>query len=116
MNNWKNKFTEWRGIGSIRIFPPASLELIENASALIGDFPDYLKQFFMETNGIVADPLTILPIEDSTDKRSLKRTWDSIQKANDLNKTKFLSSSLHLLKDFIIFSNLGMGYAGLISY
>jgi len=115
ITEWNKKINKWGAFKNCQLFPPASPQSVEAAIKSVGDIPDCLKYFWLSTNGIIINSLKILPVENFKNKKTIKQTWDSIQRANDEKKTRFLSSSLILLKDFIVFSDIGVGYAGLIS-
>lgn len=106
--DWKQKIQSWHKITQLRTFPPVSDALLNEARARVSDFPAELEELYKVTNGLTAGPFKILPIEDRTD---LKRTWDSLQRANKPDATRFLSRSQQLLDQFIVFADIGLGRA-----
>lgn len=69
---------------------------------ILSFLPKDLIMFYEETNGILGESFKILPFYD---QKYPKKTWDSIERANNLETTKFLINS-KVLKDFIIIGNL----------
>jgi hypothetical protein len=106
--DWRQKIQAWYAITQLRTFPPVSEALLENARARVKNLPIDLEGLYKATNGLSAGPFKILPVEDRTD---LKRTWDSLQRANEPHATRFLSRSPQLLDQFIVFADIGMGRA-----
>ena len=86
-----------------KIFPPTNEKDIISAEALIGPFPKILKDLYEITNGIEADNFRFLPVFNNN---NIKLTWDSINRANNVNDTKF-SLNKELLDRFIIFAEIG---------
>jgi hypothetical protein len=74
-------------------------------------FASFLERLYKVTNGLDAGVFKLLPVEDSLD---IKRTWDSIQRANDPRRTRFLGRSSELLDRFIVFADIGVGRAGVV--
>lgn len=111
MINWTQRIDAWRAITPVKSFPPASEPAIENARQHIRDFPDVLETFLASTNGLIVGPLKMLPVEDEKD---IKRTWDSILRANNPGSTRFLNRSDELLNRFIVFAEIGAGRAAAI--
>jgi hypothetical protein len=108
MTDWIQRIDGWRAITSIKSFPPASAEAVEKARKQIEEFPGDLESFLKSTNGLAAGSFKMLPLEDS---RDIKRTWDSLQRANDPRSTRFLGRSPQLLERFIVFADIGVGRA-----
>ncbi len=88
---------------SCKVFLPANEKDVIAAETAIGSFPKVLKNLYAITNGIEADTFRILPVFDAN---SIKFTWDSINRANNANNTKF-SLNQELLNKFIIFAEIG---------
>lgn len=108
MTNWLQRIDGWRAGASIKSFPPASAASVENAQRQIDGFPEALKSFLETTNGLLVGPFKLLAVEDVKD---IKRTWDSIQRANDPKASRFLARSSQLLERFIVFADVGAGRA-----
>lgn len=53
----------------------------------------------------------MLPIYDDADVR---RTWDSVQRANDPRLTSFLAQDAELLRRFLVFAGLNAGGCAVI--
>jgi hypothetical protein len=78
------------------------INLSKEGKEILSLLPDDLISFYGKTNGILGESFKILPFYDPQDP---KKTWDSIERANNLEATKFLIDS-ELLKDFIIIGTL----------
>lgn len=109
MTNWIRLLDSWRVLTSIRTYAPASAASLSLMREHLKDLPAVLEDFYKTTNGLMAGSLKVLPVEDSAD---MKRTWDSIQRANDPQLTRFLGRSAQLLGRFIVFADIGVGRAG----
>jgi hypothetical protein len=108
MTDWAQQIELWREIAPLKTFPPAGKESFDAARAQVNGLPAALQEFYGTTNGLVAGSFIVLPLEDPTD---IRRTWDSIQRANDPKATKFLAQSAELLGRFIVFADIGVGQA-----
>lgn len=108
MTEWVQKIDSWRRIVPIKTFPPASELSREKARRQVVGLPAALEELYAVTNGLSAGSFKILPLEDTAD---IKRTWDSVQRANDAQSTKFLARSPELLKRFVVFADIGVGQA-----
>lgn len=86
-----------------RMFSPANEEDIISAEAAVGSLPNILKDFYKITNGFEFDSFRVLPVFDN---KSIKSTWDSINRANSADDTKF-SLNKELLNRFVIFAEIG---------
>jgi hypothetical protein len=82
----------------INFIKPASDELISFFESTITKLPEDLKRLYMFTNGFFSPTLDVLPIFDGS---NVKKTWDSINKANS-KKTKFVIQN-ELFDRFCIF-------------
>lgn len=112
MIDWEQNIQAWRAITQLRTFPPVSEALLNEACTLVSNLPVELEGLYKVTNGLAAGPFKILPVEDHAD---LKRTWDSLQRANKSDTTRFLSRSPQLLDQFIVFADIGLGRAAAYS-
>lgn len=108
MTKWIQMIDSWRRIVPLRTFAPASELSIGEAGKQVAGLPEALEEFYKITNGLSAGSFKILPVVDAAD---IKRTWDSVQRANDAGSTKFLARSSELLKRFIVFAEIGPGRA-----
>jgi hypothetical protein len=109
MLNWMQQIDAWRALAALKIFPPASEASLEDARQLVKDLPIVLEGLYRASNGLSAGAFKLLPIYDPSD---VKRTWDSIQRANDARATRFLGRSSQILERFIVFADIGVGRAG----
>jgi hypothetical protein len=73
----------------ISFIHPASEDLINSFEQSVSIFPPELKEIYSFTNGFFTPTLDLLPIFD---KNNMKKTWDSINRANS-EKTSFDFSS-----------------------
>ena len=90
---------------------PISTTNISSVLSQLGPVPEELIEFYEVTNGLSYGWFKVLPIED---KLNIKKTWDSIQKANELQKSKYLDGNDELFKRFLIFCVIGGGNVAMI--
>lgn len=83
---------------------PLSREVIEGLVSILGLNAAFL-ELYLITNGLSHGWFRILPIEDPS---NIKDTWDSIQKANDADKSKFELDE-DFLNRFVVFAEIGAG-------
>ena len=83
---------------------PVSKDFIEAVIKTLGLSQEFVR-FFVVTNGLSYEWFRILTIEDS---KNIKHTWDSIQKANNVEKSKF-DVDEEFLDRFVIFAEIGGG-------
>jgi|SRR5919106_1487576 hypothetical protein len=88
--------------------PPASAEVIADAEGAVGQLPDDLKKVLARTNGLSARSFRLL---SAFDPRQPKKTWESLQRANDPEKTEALGADRELLRRFLVFADIGNGVA-----
>ena len=101
---WKNKIDLWQKNYNCKTLPPVPKDVLENLEKQIGYIPKDLKDFYKVTNGLFCENFYILPIEDY---QNIKKTWESINRANNQEMTPYLNANPDLLKKFIIFSDIG---------
>jgi hypothetical protein len=100
---WSDKLAEWVERYGCTTFPPAELAALTAAEKAVGPLPTDLRNFYQLTNGLSVEGLRVLPVETPSD---IKRTWDGLRRANDLEKTQFLGRDPSLLQRFLIFAVL----------
>ncbi len=87
----------------LHFFEPAPQEKIIEFEKKHGKLPEDLKRFYKVTNGFEYENFTIFPL---LNKDNLKRTWDSLEKANAPKSTKFKIPAEDFLSKFLIFGSL----------
>ncbi len=102
---WEETLLRWKADFDIQTRRPVTPEVLDNAAQQIG-LPTDLMALYEHTNGISRAWLNVLPILDPDDP---KRTWDSVQRANDLQKTACLEGDESLLRCFVVFAVLDAG-------
>jgi hypothetical protein len=103
MADWSTRLKNWKAQHHCRVLPPVEVSVIEATEDSLGSLPPDLAAFYGAANGLAAEAIRVLPIEDSADP---KRTWDSVGRANDPSKTRFLGRDADLLERFLIFAVL----------
>ena len=83
---------------------PLSRDVIEALVSKLGLNAAFL-ELYLITNGLSHEWFRILPIEDPS---NIKSTWDSIQKANEADKSKFELDE-EFLSRFVAFAEIGVG-------
>lgn len=97
INRLKNKY-------SLKLLPPVSKNSIEEAVNSLCLSQDFIELYGV-TNGLTFEWFRLLPIRDDS---NVKSTWDSIQKANDTELSKFVVDE-EFLERFVVFAEIGGG-------
>ena len=103
---WQQRVRMWTEKFDIQTRPgvkDTSLKLVEN---VVGPLPLPLRGLLSATNGIEAEIFRVLPIFDEVNPKS---TWDSLERANSPNTSRFLDGDEELLAQFIVFADIGGG-------
>ena len=79
-------------------------EVVERILAELGLGSDFT-EFYKNMNGLNYGWFKILPISNPDD---IKRTWDSLEKANNANSSKFTVEE-PFLDRFVVFAEIGAG-------
>lgn len=111
MKAFEDRLNELLRFYNVAIIKPVSETIIRAVLDSIGPVPDELYRFYKHTNGLVFEWLTIFPIEDRT---NIKRTWNSIQKANDINKSVYLGKNGDLFNRFVIIAEISAGNCAVV--
>lgn len=104
MKKFYRDVIKWKKLYECELEIPASSTLIEQLKKNLGNLPRDLEDFYSVTNGLKCGWFEILPIENP---ERIKQTWDGISRANNVKTTKFLNASPDLLKQFLIFADIG---------
>jgi hypothetical protein len=88
----------------VEVWAPLPLMSNEILEMLDGEKLLCLKKFYEITNGIEADYFCILPLYDECNP---KKTWDSLERANNFLTTKFNVPDADFLRRFLIFAEIG---------
>lgn len=110
MTDWTRTIERWEAEFGVRRHPPAAPDALERAVAQLG-LPADLVGLYTCSNGLSSGWFWVLPIYDGT---NVRRTWDSIQRANDPNMTSFLERDAELLGQFLVFAGLDAGGCAVI--
>ena len=95
----------------IKIIEPLHRRAIEKVFDEIGPVPEEMLSFYEITNGFQFEWLTVFPLFDND---NVKTTWDSIQRANDVSKTKYLGQDEDLLKRFLVVAHISGGNVAVV--
>ncbi len=98
----KNELLKLSKKHGFKLNPVISFELMENAFNNL-NMPDSLCKFYRISNGITHEWFRIPPISDPN---NIKNTWNSIQRLNDPETSKYLSGETDFLKRFLLFAEL----------
>lgn len=93
----------------VKLFPPAFDELILNAERVVGALPDELREFLKASNGLTYRSFRVFSIFDPARP---KKTWESLQRANEPAQTGALGGDAELLSMFLVFADIGSGLRG----
>ncbi len=111
MSLFKSQLENACRLHAVKLQPPLDEgEIVRQLSALAAPSGEML-DFFRYTNGLEKEWFKVFPLEDKT---NVKRTWDSIQRANDHLKSSFLSDHRELFERFLVFASIGGGNCALI--
>ena len=102
---------DWQGRYALHVRSPARQEALQEAINQIGNLPDDLSALYQCSNGLSLHWFTVLPLYDSAD---VKHTWNSLQRANNPQTTRFLEADETLIRRFIVFASLDAGRCAVI--
>jgi len=92
----------------VEFFPPGSPVVIAEAERALGNLPGEIKDLLARSNGLVCRSFRLFSAFDSEQPR---KTWESLQRANDPSKTQALGGDRELLARFLVFADIGAGVA-----
>ncbi len=84
---------------------PLPVPRVKTVLANLGLGSDF-EEFYSVVNGLFLEWFTVLPIYDPS---SPKTTWDSLQRANDPEHSKYQIDDAEFLHRFTIFAEMGAG-------
>ena len=90
---------------SVRRLTPRPVDVITRELNVLGLAEEFYV-LYMISNGLNFGRFRMLPIESSEDP---KRTWDSLQRANNPKLSKYLGADVGLLKRLAVFADIGFG-------
>jgi hypothetical protein len=90
------------------LFPPASPRIIADAEKAVGSLPPELAELLACSNGLACRSFRLY---SALDRRHIKKTWESLQRANNLATAAALSGDADLLSRFLVFADIGDGVA-----
>jgi hypothetical protein len=95
--------------GDVERKPPATPALIQRAEEeLRQSLPDELTNFFLASNGLTVRSFSIYPVFDPANPQ---KTANSLQRINQPGKSDALGGNRDLLSRFLVFADIGDGYA-----
>jgi hypothetical protein len=89
---------------------PASRVVLDDLRRSVGEVPEALVELLRFSNGLEYRSFHLFPALDKADP---KRTWDSIQRANEPNRTSALGGNPSLLARFLVFADIGGAFAAI---
>ena len=92
----------------VEFLPAATPAAIGEAERVLGELPRDLKELLTRTNGLVCRSFRVF---SAFDPQQPKKTWESLQRANDPTKTQALGGDRELLRRFLVFADIGGGTA-----
>jgi len=92
----------------ITLIPPADEDVIDEATKALGSLPKEITLLLGATNGLSCRSFRLY---SAFDRANAKKTWESLQRANDPGKTSALGANPDLLQRFLVFADIGNGYA-----
>ena len=100
---WKEKISQWKSLYEVKTLNPVSLEKIQTVLEELNLELPVLREFYGISNGLMLEWFKILPIENPDD---IKRTWDSVTRANDPEHSRFGVDEQFLAR-FFVFADMG---------
>ena len=104
MSDWTQFISSLKQRSGVKTYKGASDELIARFELKHGPLPLDLKNLLKVANGLSLEWFRIMPIKDDTD---VKSTWDDLERANNLQTSKFLNRDAELFRRFLIFAEIG---------
>lgn len=99
MTEWQKILDDWRIMFNITILKPVNSEIFEKWKSKNDWMNQDISEFYKICNGISWDGGRVLPLFDNDNS---KKTWDSLQRANDFNLGKNVHDELFLMQYYII--------------
>jgi len=90
------------------LLPAASLEVLRKTEEEVGKLPANLAKVLEASNGLTCRSFRLL---SALDPSNPKKTWESLQRANDPKKSDALGRANELHERFLVFADIGNGYA-----
>jgi hypothetical protein len=85
---------------------PAPEDAIAAAESIVGPVAPEQRELYSIANGLSCRSFRLFPVFVES---AARKTWDSIQRAN--NPTDAFSGDVSLLKRFLVFADIGNGFA-----
>lgn len=104
---------EWlRGLQAsfpdLDLLSPAPISALEEAESAVGPLPEELRDLLTVSNGLTCRAFRVY---SAFDRSAPKKTWESLQRANDPEKSDALGGDADLHARFLVFADIGRGYA-----
>jgi hypothetical protein len=90
----------------VRVRTPLSVEEIDRQLAALKVEISDLREFYLLTNGLDKEWFQIFPLVDAA---NIKKTWESLSRANTLGETPYLRNHPELLERFLVFASISGG-------
>ncbi len=92
----------------IELFPPGSGPVIAEVESAVGQLPSELSELLRHSNGLRCRSFHLF---SAFDRKHYKKTWESLQRANDPKHADALDGDPSLLARFLVFADIGNGFA-----
>jgi hypothetical protein len=90
------------------VFPPAPAVDVAAAELAVGRLPSALRALYEISNGLSCRSFRLYPVFEANNP---KKTWDSIQRANNRSTAGALGGDADLLARFLVFADICNGFA-----
>jgi len=90
------------------LLPPAETSVLDKAQSAVGSLPGPLRELLTVSNGLICRSFRVYSAFDDTSPR---KTWESLQRANDPEKSDAFGGDAGLHERFLVFADIGNGYA-----
>ncbi|MCP3994788.1 MAG: SMI1/KNR4 family protein [bacterium] len=101
---WEELIKEWVERYDCTFLPPVDPNRLSEASSALR-IPRSLQELYRACNGLELEWFRLFPLED---QGNLKRTWDSLERANDHQIARFLGGNKGLLDRFLVFASMAV--------
>ena len=73
-------------------------------------FPKELKELYSTTNGLSFGRFVVFPIYDTKNKKTIRKTWDSLERNNNPEHTNCCFGDKNVFDEFMVFASDGKDY------
>lgn len=107
--DWNAAITAWKRDFDCEVLPALPAQLVRQKLDFFRKIPPEFHTFYTACNGLNCEAFVVFPFHDNA---NLKRTWSSLERVNDPQKSEFFRVSAEpdrsaLFDRFFIFARIG---------